>query len=145
MITRDEGLKLVISMLTNPNLVKHCLAVEAIMRALALKFNEDPEEWGLVGLLHDADYEMSKNQPEKHGLLLFETEPDSIPKDIAHAIKAHNPDNGFCVLKVQCGCNRGCLVALDASVQLNLVAGVILVQHLCVSAIASSVSKQTPV
>ena len=51
---------------------------------------ETEEKWGITGLLHDADYELSKGQPEIHGLLLFEKEPQRIPDDIAYAIKSHN-------------------------------------------------------
>lgn len=73
---RDEAHLLVKEMLTNPNLVKHCLAVEAIMRAVCRKLREmhpelpaeefDEEEWGLVGLLHDADYEVTNKDLETH-------------------------------------------------------------------------------
>lgn len=56
-ITREEALVLVNDKLENPNLIKHCLASEAVMRALAVRFDEDPERWGLAGLLHDLDAE----------------------------------------------------------------------------------------
>ncbi len=76
--------------LTNPNLIKHCLATEVTMRALAPRFQGDVDEWGVTGLLHDADYEKAKGHPEKHGLLLFKLEPNSIPTVIEHAIESHN-------------------------------------------------------
>ncbi len=76
--------------LTSPVLLKHSLATEAAMRALALRFNGDVEMWGITGLLHDADYEKAKGYPKKHGVLLFDLEPNSIPSLIEHAIKAHN-------------------------------------------------------
>ena len=58
---RDKALNLLEENLFNKNLIKHCLAVEAIMRALAQKFEQDIGEWGLAGLLHDIDYEKTKN------------------------------------------------------------------------------------
>lgn len=60
------------------------------MRALAPMFGGDVEEWGITGLLHDADYEKAKGHPEEHGLLLFKLEPNSIPSVVEHAISAHN-------------------------------------------------------
>ncbi|OGM31496.1 hypothetical protein A2630_03665 [Candidatus Woesebacteria bacterium RIFCSPHIGHO2_01_FULL_44_10] len=62
-MTREEGLKLVNDWTVNKNLVKHMLAVEAQMRALARHFDENEDEWGLAGLIHDADYE---KWPEEH-------------------------------------------------------------------------------
>ena len=114
-MTRDEAYTVLTKYLTNKNLIKHCLACEAVMRALARRFknphfaksakgfrytqasrgehdsgiNED--EWGITGLLHDADYELTKGEFEKHGLLLFEHEKN-IPREIAHAIKSHNSE-----------------------------------------------------
>lgn len=88
-MTREEAYTILTKYLTNKNLIKHCLAAEVTMRALAKKFGEDEETWGITGLLHDADYEMAKDTPEKHGLLLFEHEKN-IPNNIAHAIKSHN-------------------------------------------------------
>jgi predicted hydrolase (HD superfamily) len=88
-MTRQEAWELLQKYLDNQALIKHCLAAEATMRALARYYGEDEDVWGITGLLHDADYQLSKGHPEKHGLLLFEKEKD-IPDDIAHAIKAHN-------------------------------------------------------
>lgn len=86
---RKQAYQILTKYLTNKNLIKHCLATEATMKALAKHFNADREQWGIVGLLHDADYEMAKNFPEKHGLLLFEKEKN-IPHDVAYSIKSHN-------------------------------------------------------
>ena len=58
--------------LTKKNLVKHVLAVEAIMRKLAGMFGEDVELWGIAGLLHDLDYEDTFELPEKHGYLTLD-------------------------------------------------------------------------
>ena len=55
---REEALAAVRQNIKNENLVRHMLAVEAIMRALARRFGEDEEEWGLAGLLHDIDLEV---------------------------------------------------------------------------------------
>ena len=54
---RDEAFNLLTEYTKNENLVKHALAVEAAMRHYARKFGEDEDLWGVVGLLHDFDYE----------------------------------------------------------------------------------------
>jgi len=56
-VTRDDAMQLLREYTQNPNLIKHALAVEAAMRAYARRFGEDEETWGMVGLLHDFDYE----------------------------------------------------------------------------------------
>jgi len=71
-MTRDEAYKLVTSWIKNKNLVKHMVAVEAEMRALAKHFKEDEDLWGITGLVHDADYEKVKEDMEKHSLLTVE-------------------------------------------------------------------------
>ncbi len=89
-MTRDEALQLVNDWTKSPNLVKHMLCVEAEMRALAKHFGEDEELWGLAGLLHDADYEMYKENPKQHPSKIFdELEKRHVDKKITQAIRAH--------------------------------------------------------
>ena len=56
-ITREQALALVKEHIKSPNMINHCLAAEAVMTALAKRVDEDPEKWGLTGLLHDLDAE----------------------------------------------------------------------------------------
>ncbi len=90
-MTRDEAYTLVTEWTKNQNLVKHMLAVEAIMRALARHLKEDEDAWGLAGLLHDADYEMFKDtDPKRHPSKIFdELEKRHADKRIIDAIYAH--------------------------------------------------------
>lgn len=95
-MNRDEALKLVREKIKNQNLVKHCLAVEACMRVLAEKFGEDPEKWGLAGLLHDIDYEETKDDPQRHSLAGAEMlEKLGVDKEIVEAVKTHNEVHGI--------------------------------------------------
>ncbi len=99
LIPKKEALKLLNSKLKNPNLIKHTLAVEACMRALAKKLapakagdkNIDEEVYGIAGLLHDLDYEETAKTPEKHTLKTEEwLKKEGIRDDIIQSIKAHN-------------------------------------------------------
>ena len=56
-MTREEALALLEQNIYNANLRKHCLASEAVLRAMARHLNQDEEKWGLAGLLHDLDAE----------------------------------------------------------------------------------------
>lgn len=87
-MTREEALKILNDLVKNPNLVRHGVAAGACMKALAKKLGQDEQKWEIVGLLHDADYELTKNQPEKHGLMVGD-----LPEDILKAVKFHNKDN----------------------------------------------------
>lgn len=91
MMTREEALKLVKEKITTKNLIKHCLAVEAVMAALAKHFHEDEAKWALAGLLHDIDYETTKDKPEQHSLLGAEMlQGLGVDAEIIQAVKAHN-------------------------------------------------------
>ncbi|HEX9658014.1 MAG TPA: HD domain-containing protein [Bacteroidota bacterium] len=91
MKTREEALSLLHEYTKSDSLRKHALAVEAAMRAYAGKFGEDREKWGVVGLLHDFDYEMYPNVPDhpmKGSEILKE---QGYPDDIRQAILGHVP------------------------------------------------------
>lgn len=92
MITREQALELLHKNMQNQNLRRHCYAVEAVMRALAKRFEADEEKWGIIGLLHDGDYEKTKDTPEKHTLLMAEwlKEAGETDKEILDAILSHN-------------------------------------------------------
>lgn len=92
-ISRDEAVKLLESKLNNQGLIKHCLATEAIMRELAQRMGEDADIWGIAGLLHDLDYNDTKDTPERHTLITEEIlgEKGVSPK-IIEAIKSHNAE-----------------------------------------------------
>jgi len=60
--TRKEAFELLKEYNQNESLIKHALAVEAVMRYFANKFGEDEEKWGVIGLIHDLDYEKFPDQ-----------------------------------------------------------------------------------
>ncbi len=92
---RKEALKLLKENIKNENLTKHSLAVEAAMRALANYFGEDEEKWGLCGLLHDIDYEKTKENPELHSKRGAEMlEEEGIEEEICQAVLTHNKAHG---------------------------------------------------
>src|SRR5258708_492553 len=94
-MSREEAYKILNEYIKNQNLIKHHLACEAVMKALYKRLNknqspEEQEKWGMVGLLHDADYELTKDTPEKHAIVLGELIGDKLPPDVMHAIGSHN-------------------------------------------------------
>jgi len=64
MPTREDAWNLLCEYTKGDSLRKHALAVEAVMRAYARRLSADEDEWGLVGMLHDFDYEMYPNPPD---------------------------------------------------------------------------------
>lgn len=88
-MTHDEAFAVLTEFTKNPNLIKHGLGVEAVMRFYARKFHEDKELWGITGLLHDFDYEMHPTMPDhpiKGSIILRER---NVPEEIIHGILAH--------------------------------------------------------
>jgi putative nucleotidyltransferase with HDIG domain len=75
------------------NLVRHCQATEAIMRTLAGRLGHDENLWGVAGLLHDLDFESTKDTPERHGLVTAELLADQdVPQELVEAVKEHNAE-----------------------------------------------------
>jgi len=111
-MNREEALNLIKEKIKNQNLIKHSLAVEACMRALAQYFGEveedksssspfaiareNEEKWGLAGLLHDIDYEETKDNPNFHSIKGAEfLEKLGLEKEITEAVKTHNEIHGI--------------------------------------------------
>lgn len=95
-MNREEAYELLTQHMKTPNLINHSLAVEAVMRRLARHFGEDEEKWGLAGLLHDIDYDRTKDEPEKHSLEGAEMLAEKgLPGDVVYAVKVHNEAHGL--------------------------------------------------
>ncbi len=92
-MTRDRAYQLLTELVKNQNLIRHGLAVEAIMRSLARRFNEEEDEWGMVGLLHDADYELTNKDPKRHTLEISKRLRElGVSERIINAIQAHSDE-----------------------------------------------------
>lgn len=88
-MNREAAWALVCEYTSSESLRKHMLAVEAALRAYARRFGEDEEKWGVVGLLHDFDYERWPNPPD-HPLKGAEIlAARGYPEDVIYAIKSH--------------------------------------------------------
>ena len=95
-MTREEALKAIKARVQNGNLVKHMLAVEAVMRALARRFGEDEEAWGLAGLLHDIDVELTRDDMQTHSRLGADMVRElSVGEAIVQAVLRHNEAHGL--------------------------------------------------
>lgn len=90
MFTREQALELLHQHMQNQNLRRHCYAVEAVMKGLAKHFGEDINTWGIAGLLHDADYEKTKNDSTKHVVTIVSWLKEAgVNEAIINAIYAH--------------------------------------------------------
>ena len=85
--TRKDALSLLKRYNQNESLIKHALSVEAVMEHFARLNGEDEEKWGLIGLIHDLDYEQ---YPEQHCTMTRKIlEEEGWPKDYIRAVVSH--------------------------------------------------------
>jgi putative nucleotidyltransferase with HDIG domain len=89
MTNRQSAFELLQEFTKSDSLIKHALAVEACLRAYGGKYSEDVEKWGVVGLLHDFDYEMYPNPPDHpaQGALILRQR--GYAEDVIYAIQSH--------------------------------------------------------
>jgi putative nucleotidyltransferase with HDIG domain len=101
-MNREEALDSVRANVESGNLIKHMFATEAIMRALARRLGEDEEEWGLTGLLHDIDVELTGGDMNSHSKLGADLARElGASAAMAHAILCHNERHGVsCEMKL---------------------------------------------
>lgn len=91
-MTRDQAITLLHAHMQNQNLRRHCWAVGFAMRALADKLGGDSDMWEVLGILHDADWEETKDTPEKHTVKTLEwlKELGITEGPLTHAFQSHN-------------------------------------------------------
>jgi uncharacterized protein len=91
-LTKQQAHDILFKHIQNINLRRHCLAVGITLRALSEKFDGDPAMWEILGILHDADWEETKDMPDEHTKKTLEWLQEAGIADgpIVHAIKSHN-------------------------------------------------------
>ncbi len=88
---RNSALALLKRYVKNDRLIKHCIAVGAIMRELAKELGEDAERWEVIGILHDIDYELVGGDMERHGIVGAEIlKEHGVEDEICEVVKRHN-------------------------------------------------------
>ena len=93
---REALYQVIVERTPSRNLVNHMLAVEAIMRGLAVRFHEDEGKWGIAGLVHDIDYAETKDKPNLHAIVGSEQlHLMGVSEDICYAVRVHNPLHGL--------------------------------------------------
>lgn len=90
MITKEKALNMIDDNIDTENLKKHTWAVGQIMKRLAEELDKDEKKWEILGLVHDLDYEETKDNPENHALKSAEMVEGMVPDDVVRAIKSHN-------------------------------------------------------
>lgn len=94
-MNREPAWALVCEWIVNPNLRKHLLAAEAAMRAYARRFGGDEETWGVVGLVHDLDYERCPSREAGHPFVgVEELRRRGVPEEWCRAILSHADYSG---------------------------------------------------
>lgn len=90
MISREEAVRLLEENIQAENMRKHCYASEAVLRAMADKLGKNKDEWGLAGLLHDIDVEITNADPLTHGPYAEKLLSGKISDEMLDAIVMHN-------------------------------------------------------
>ncbi len=90
MISREEAIQLLEACIKSENMRKHCLASEAVLRAVARRLGRNEEEWGLAGLLHDIDVEITNADPFTHGPYAEKLLKGKVSDEMLDAIVMHN-------------------------------------------------------
>ncbi|MBN2520919.1 MAG: HDIG domain-containing protein [Bacteroidales bacterium] len=92
-LSRSEALNILYKYIKNKKLIYHSKSSEAVMRALAKYLSEDVDKWGITGLLHDIDAEITNNDMKIHGLKAKEILKEyDIDEEIIEAIIMHNEE-----------------------------------------------------
>jgi len=92
-LSRERALERLYEHVKNQKTVVHCLASEAVMRALASRLGEDKDRWGLTGLLHDVDVEVTNADPKVHALKAAALLDDfGLDPEMLDAIRMHNDE-----------------------------------------------------
>ena len=90
MLTRADAWALLQTRALEPNQIHHALESEAVLRGLAARLGEDVELWGLTGLLHDVDFDVTADDPARHGAVGADLLAEQLPASALQAIRAHN-------------------------------------------------------
>lgn len=92
MLTREKAYEILTQHVKGKFMINHHLGAEIVMRAFARHFREDEELWGICGLLHDLDWEYTKDNPNEHTKKAAEIlRAENVDEVIIHAVQAHHP------------------------------------------------------
>ncbi len=93
---RDAAMSFLKKHVANKNLIKHMVAVEYIMGDLADRFGEDRASWSLAGLLHDIDFDTTKDDPQAHSIVGAKIlEEAGLDSQLVQAVRVHNEIHGL--------------------------------------------------
>lgn len=119
---REEALELLSKNVSNKNLIKHMLAVEAIMKGIAHAKGKDVEKYSMAGLCHDIDFEQTKDDMKKHGIVSAQMLEGKLEEEILDCIRRHNEATGN---KPETDFHRA-LIAADAASGLVISAALVM-------------------
>jgi len=91
-MTKQQAIDVLHTHMQNTNLRRHCYAVGAVMRALAARLGGNPDEWEVLGILHDSDWEETKDTPDEHTIhtLAWLKDANITEGPVIHALQSHN-------------------------------------------------------